>query len=233
MNLTKTLRSQGYDLIGGPIRNHNALQLWLKEPSEEAQYQYATVGHAFVSPVVLTEIESPSLAVNATTKDEYGFNIGLTVLDELLKSIGLATLELSAKLKFGKTVTISYDHALTRECTRGNVEDYLSQADFVHANPVLLKHANRNRILIITGVIMAKNLLVDIETDFTVDAAVVAELNKVATGKLNFSIASNTKLKMTSSGDQYFPIAVKAYRIDFDRNVFQRLTLMTDNRNIF
>lgn len=233
MNLTKSLRKQGYDLIGGPVRNHNVLQLWLKEPSEEAQYQYANISYALSSSIALVEIENPALAVNETTKDDYGFNIGITVLDELLKSMGLGTLALSSKLASGKTVSLSYDEAITKECTRGNLEDFLATADFIHPNPILLKHANRNHMLVVAGVILAKNLIVDIETDFALGADLIASLNKIASGKLDFSIASSTKLKMRSTTDQYFPIAVKAYRMDFDGNRFQQLTLLTDNRNIF
>ncbi len=233
MTLTKELKSQGYDLINGPVRNHKPMQLWLKEPSEEVQFQYAHISHAFVSKVDLVEIENPALSVNASTKDEYAFNIGISVLDGLLKAIGLGTLDLSAKLKSGKTVTISYNNAISKECTRGNMEDYLATADFVHANPILLKHANRNRILVITGVITAKNLIVDIETDFSVNAELVADLNKLASGKLDFSISADNKLKMLSNGDYYSPVAVQAHRMDFDKNVFNGLTLVTDDGNTF
>ncbi len=233
MTLTKILRTQGYDLIDGPVRNHKLLQLWLKEPLEEVQYQYASISHAFVSKVALIEFENPALSINSTTKDEYGFNIGITVLEELLKAIGLGTLELSSKFKSGKMVTVSYKDVISRECIRGNIEDYLSTADFIHANPILLKHANRNRILVITGVILAKNLIVDIETDFSLNAKLVVALNEAASGKVEFNVSANHKLKMLSVGDNYFPIAVKAYRVDFDRNVFKSLTLVTDDGTTF
>lgn len=97
----------------------------------------------------------------------------------------------------------------------------------------LTKILRQNRLLWITGLLLAKNLTVEIETDFSLDAELVASLNKLASGKLDFSMASNSNLKMLSSSDQYFPIAVKAYRIDFDKNIFQSLTLITDNRTIF
>ena len=58
-------------------------------------------------------------------------------------------------------------------------------------------------------------------------------LNEVAGGKLDFTISNTRKLKMISSGENYFPIAVKANRIDFDRSVFKNLILVTDNRNLF
>ena len=233
MRLTKFLSDAGYDLIEGPIRNHKPLQLWLKQPFNEAELYYASIEHAFKSDVILTEIENPALNVTSTQKDDYGFNIGITLLEEILKTMGLGTVEISAKIKSGKTVTISYDNSITKEYAVGNIGDYLSSADFKHTNPSLLKNANRNNILIVTGTVFAKNLVVDIETDFALDAALVASLNDVASGKLDFTMSSQSKLKMVSSGGSYFPIAVKASRIDFDRSVFKKLILVTDGRNIF
>jgi len=233
MKLTQFLSNQGYDLIEGPVRNHKPLQLWLKKAFSEAELYYATIDHAFKSEVVLAEIENPALNVTTNHKNEYGFNIGITLLEEILMSLGLGTFEISAKIKSGKTVTVSYDNSITKEYAVGNIEEYLFSADFIHANPLLLKNANRNLILIITGTVFAKNLVVDIETDFSIDASLIANLNQLADGKLDFSMNSNNKLKMVSSGSSYFPIAVKASRIDFDRSIFKKLNLITDDRNIF
>ena len=233
MKLTKYLSAQGYDLIEGPVRSHKTLQLWLKKPFDEAQLYYASIEHAFKSNVVLTEIENPALNVDTTQKDDYGFNIGITLLDEILKTLGLGTFEISTKIKSGKMVTISYENSITKEYAIGNLEEYLFGADFLHPNPSLLKIANRNNILLITGTVFAKNLVVNIETDFTLDTNLIASLNAIAEGKLEFSTSGQSKLKMISNIGIYFPIAVKASRIDYDRSRFQKLIMVTDNINIF
>lgn len=233
MKLTKFLRDQGYDLIEGPVRNHKPLQLWLKQIFNETELYYASVDQAFKSAITLDEIENPALNVDSSKKDNYAFNIGITLLEEILKSLGLGSFELSAKIKSGKTVTISYDNSITKEYAIGNIVSYLSSADFIHPNPSLLKNANRNNILVITGIVFAKNLVVSIETDFSLDAALVASLNNIADGKLDFTMSSGNKLKMVSSGNSFFPIAVKASRIDYDKSVFKKLILVTDNRNFF
>lgn len=233
MKLTKFLRDQGYDLIEGPVRNHKPLQLWLKQIFNETELYYASVDQAFKSAITLDEIENPALNFDSSKKDNYAFNIGITLLEEILKSLGLGSFELSAKIKSGKTVTISYDNSITKEYAIGNIESYLSSADFIHPNPSLLKNANRNNILVITGIVFAKNLVVSIETDFSLDAALVASLNNIADGKLDFTMSSGNKLKMVSSGNSFFPIAVKASRIDYDKSVFKKLILVTDNRNFF
>jgi hypothetical protein len=233
MKLTKYLSDQGYDLIEGPVRNHKPLQLWLKQPLDEAQLYYASIEHAFKSDIVLTEIENPTLNVNGTQKDDYGFNIGITLLEEILRTLGLGSLEITSKIKSGKTVTISYENSITKEYAIGNIEEYLYSADFLHPNPSLLKNANRNNILLITGTVFAKNLVVDIENNFALDAALVASLNDLADGKLDFTVTNQNTLKMTSNVGVYFPIAVKANRIDFDRSRFKKLILITDSNNIF
>ena len=85
MKLTKFLREQGYDIIEGPVRNHKPLQLWVKQIFNETELYYAHVGQAFSSTIALEEIENTNLSIDATKKDEYGFNIGITLLDEILK----------------------------------------------------------------------------------------------------------------------------------------------------
>jgi hypothetical protein len=106
-------------------------------------------------------------------------------------------------------------------------------ADFLHPNPSLLKNANRNYILVISGIVFAKNVIVDIETDFALDTNLTASLNEIASGKADFSINAQKKLKMVSNTDTLFPIAVKASRIDFDKSRFKKLKLVTDTSDIF
>lgn len=233
MKLTHFLKEQGYDLIEGPIRNQKTLQLWLKKMVDEAELYYSNVNQAFVSQIQLNEIENQALTINTTKKDEYGFNIGITLLEDILKSLGLGNFELSSEVKSGKTVTISYDNSITKEVAIGELESYLSNADFCHPNPSLLKNANRNNILIITGVVFAKNLVVEIETDFNLDAKLIVKLNEIAEGKLNFTMNSQTKLKMVSSGNSFFPVAIKASRIRFHKSSFKGLSLITDSLDIF
>lgn len=233
MKLTKYLREAGYDMIGGPVRNHKPLQLWLKQAFNEADLYYSDINHAFSSSVSLTIVEDPALSISTTKNDEYGFNIGISLLEEILKSIGLGAFDLSAKIKSGKKVTISYDNSVTKVIPVGEITNYLATADFKHPNPVLLKNANRSNILIITGAVFAKNLTVEIETDFNLDVDLVAKLNTAADGKLDFTMNTTQKLKMVSDSVTPFPIAVKANRIDFDRGTFKNLKLVTDTMNIF
>ena len=233
MKLTNFLSEQGYDLIEGPVRNHKPLQLWLKKPFDEAQLYYDNISHAFKSDVVLNEIENAALNVDYTKKDEYGFNIGITLLGEILKTLGLGTFGLTSKIQSGKSVTISYGNSVTKEYTIGNLEEYFYSADFLHPNPSLLKNINQNYLLLTTGTVFAQNLVVDIETDFTLNAAFVGSLNDVADGKLDFSTNGLNKLKMNSNIGISFPIAVKASRIDYDRSRFKKLSQVTDSNNIF
>jgi len=233
MNLSKYLRDAGYDLIEGPLRNHKLLQLWLQQPGNEAELYYSEIHHAFTSPVQLTIMEDPAFSVDATKTNAYGFNIGVSLLDEILQSIGLGNLELSAKVQSGKKVTVGYDNSVTNIVAVGEVENYLSEADFKHPNPVLLRNANRNNILVITGVVMAKNLVVEIAPDRNWDAGLDAALNQAADGKLEVTISSRQNLKMVSGGNTLFPVAIKANRIDFNNGIFRRLHPVTDTRNFF
>ena len=233
MKLTNFLSEQGYDLIEGPVRNHKPLQLWLKKPFDEAQLYYDNINHAFKSNIVLNEIENAALNVDYTKKDNYVFNIGITLLGEILKTLGLGTFEITSKIQSGKSVTISYENSVTKEYTIGNLEEFFYGADFLHPNPSLLRNINQNYILLTTGTVFAQNLVVDIETDFTLNAGFVASLNETSEGKLDFSTSNLNQLKMTSNVGISFPIAVKASRIDYDRSRFKKLIQVTDTNNIF
>ncbi|WP_041823510.1 hypothetical protein [Leadbetterella byssophila] len=85
--------------------------------------------------------------------------------------------------------------------------------------------------MVITGVVLAQDLNVEIETDFDLDISLQAELNTMVDGKVVFDIDSNRKLKMVSKSNNFFPIAVKANRIDFDKGAFSKLKLVTDKIN--
>jgi hypothetical protein len=233
MNLTKTLRKQGYDLISGPIRNHQLLQLWLKTPFNDVELYYAHLDHAFTSTVALKSIENPSLQIDATIKDTYGFNIGMSLLQELLNSLGLGAFELSLEVASGKKISISYKGAITREVPIGELENYFSNADFKHPNKALLRNANRDQLLLITGVLFAKNLVVDIETDVAIDPDLIVKLTDLVAGELNFSKQGSHSLQMVSSGKSFFPIAVKASRVYFDKGHFEKTYLISDNRLFF
>ena len=233
MQLTNYLKEQGYDLIGGPVRNHKLLQLWVKKTFDEAELYYSSIDHAFTSNVVLKEIENPALSVSQSTVNDYNYNIGITVLDDILKSLGMSNLDLSTVVRGGKKVTISYDNSVTREVPSGEIANYFNNADFVHPNPDLLRNANKNNILIVSGIVSAKNLVVEIDTENEIDASLLVNFTTLFDGKIDISISNKKHLKMVSSAAVHFPIAVKANRLQYQKGEFTGLRLITDNRNLF
>jgi hypothetical protein len=233
MNLKKELRQSGYDFIDSPIRNHKPLQLWLKKPFNSAELYYENISHAFVSDVILNTYHDEALTVDYGQKQEYKFNIGITVLEDLLTSLGLGNLGVGVKFKGGKKVSISYNNSKTISIASGEISNYLSTADFKHPNRELMRNANKDNIIVISGILTAKDLKATIETNSDITAELEAELLKVADGKLDFYIISEKKLEMISEGNSSFPIAVKANRIDFDKGEFSKMTIVTDNRYFF
>lgn len=233
MQLTHYLSKAGYDLVDGPARNHKPLQLWLKQGFNRPELYYETIHHAFASNIDLKVQEDKSLTVDNDKKDEYAFNIGITMLDELLKAIGLASADLTSKIKSGRKLGVSYKNAITKTVPLGDITHFLSSADFVHPNPALLKNANQNNLLLITGVLYAQQLVVEIETSLGTDQKWVAVMKDELKGKFELSVDQSEKLKMVADTKDYFPVAVKASRLDFDKGQFKGLLQVTDNRNFF
>ena len=233
MNLKKVLRQSGYDIIDSPIRNHKPLQLWLQKPNNAIELYYEHISHAFVSEVKLKIIEDKALKVSYGQEQDYKFNIGITVLEELLSSLGLGNLGLAASFNGGKKVSISYNNSKTLTVASGEISNYLSTADFKYPNREFMRNVNRDNILIVSGVLMARNLKATIETDKNISAKVEAQLIEAVEGKVDFKLISDNKLEMISEGNAPFPIAIKANRIDYDKGEFKKMKIVTDNRFFF
>jgi hypothetical protein len=85
-NLQQHLSEAGYDLIDGPIRNHKPLQLWLKQGFNQPELYYTDILHAFNSSIKLRPTKDPSLSISDVHKNEYAFQIGLTLLQSWMQS---------------------------------------------------------------------------------------------------------------------------------------------------
>lgn len=228
MNLTQSLRNEGYDYIDSLVRNHKLGQLWLRKNFNEPELYFERVTDAFSSDVALEEILNPALNVDFSQQNTFKFNIGMTVLEETLTSIGMSQLGLSTKLSTGKSVSIKFDHTLSKEYALGNMEHFFQEADFVRPSPSLLRNANKNFILFVSGLIEAENLIAEINTDKEISAEVVAELTEAAKGTASFDLTKKTILKMTSDPGQRFPVAVKAHRLFYDKGVFGQMKLISN-----
>ena len=231
-SLQQYLREAGYDLIDGPVRNHKLLQLWLKESFNQPELYYANILHAFSSNKKIRVTKDPGLDIKDTHKNDYAFQIGITMVQDWMQSIGMSPIDFSSAFIGGKKVTISYRNAISEVVPTGNLTDFLSDADFLHPNPVLLRNANRNNLLVITGVVTAEQLVAEMETEVKINSKIINNLKKLSGNKIDFTSTKNNTLKMIA-GTGRFPVAVKANRIDFDKGRFNGLQLLTDGRDFF
>ena len=233
MNLKKELQQSGYDLINSPIRNHKLLQLWLKKSNNVVDLYHENIADALISEIGLKIIEDNALSVNYNFTQDFEFNVGITVLDALLSTLGLGDLGLNTILKTGKKMSLSYDHSKTLTVASGEISNYLTTSRFKYQNNEFIRNANRDNILIISGVLMARDLKSIIETDMDINAEIETQLTQVAKGKIGFKQLSGNKLELISEGNNPFPIAVKAHRLYWKNDKFDKMTIVTDNRFFF
>lgn len=232
--LAKKLRDQNYDLIEGSVRNHGLLQVWRKLEFQPIERFYTHVTHAFESDTVtLVPRTSTGLDVSSEDKEEYKFNIGLSVLEELLETLGLGELDLDVNFSKGKSVKISYDDVEVNEVDLGDAFNFFVSADFKHSNRRLLKQLNRDRMILITGVVSAKNLKVEIETESAIEVGLDVKLNQIVDARVKFERTSDNKLVMQASDTNPLPIAVQAHRIIYHKGEFVDLRMVSDNRTLF
>ena len=177
--------------------------------------------------------ENSALKVSSRYKNEYRFNVGMSLLEPLLSAFGLGNLSLETLISSGKSVGVSYEGSESEELVMGSLENYLHQADYLHPNPSLFSHSNKDQILLISGVLWAKNLVITIETDIEISPSLIVKLDKKTDGKLNTFKKNDKVLKLVSEGKMPFPIAVKANRLYFDKGHFKGSNLVTDSRSLF
>lgn len=137
------------------------------------------------------------------------------------------------KIKSGKKIAISYDNATSIEYPTGEIDDYFVNADFNHANLPLLKNANRNNILVVTGIIYAQSFKANFETNYTIEDNLLAEIKDLASGKIDFTKNSNSTLDMSVNGNLNIPIAVKANELVYTKGHFKKTKLLTDEEDLF
>lgn len=87
--------------------------------------------------------------------------------------------------------------------------------------------------MVITGLLRAKVIQIEIESDRNLYTELEAKLTKHFESNMEVSRASNNKLVMKTTQARDYPIAVKASHINFDEGQFVNTLLYTDNRHLF
>jgi hypothetical protein len=233
MDLIKHLSKSGYDLIDGPIRNHQPLQLWLKQGANRPELYFEHITQVFKHPKELVVDQDLTMNVEATHQVEHDFTVGVAVLKDLMLGIGGTPFDISTGIQTGQKISIKYKDAYTASVGIGSLTSFLAESNLVEQNENFIRQLNSNNVLLISGVVFAKQLVMDIATDRDLDVSWVAKLKNAKDPKLSFSLENKRQLKMTTNGAKEFPIAIKASRLDFDQGKFKGMRLVTDNRNFF
>ncbi len=230
--LVKHLKDAGYDLIDGPVRNQDLLQLYLKRPAKKIELLFDEMLQAFDGDTKISVKEDNALSINSSMSVSYDFKAGMSAINDSLQAFKIGNVSLDAEIKKGKEVNISYDSSITRVVPTGEIMQFLSDARLKASNDRFLKDMNQNNLIVVTGVVFAKNFVAEIKTESDVNIdALVASAN--GNGKVSFQRQSNNSIKMVSEGDSLIPIAIKANRIKFNKDKFSDLHLVSDSRDLF
>ena len=232
-DLSKNLEKEGYDLIDGTLREQRLLQVWRKRFNNPIESLASSIHHIFNSKVNLSTTISPALDIVSNASQELKFNIGLTVLEDILSKSNLGKFDLGTKISSGKKVEISYSNSFSETVVQLDLENFLATSDFVHPNPGVLKDLNRENLIVITGVVYAKNLKATIESESEISASIDTEINAVVGGKISLSRESNTKIVLSAPLGETFPIALKYHKMKFRDGIFRKLELVSDSKDWF
>lgn len=233
MNLKKELSRMGYDLITGPVRDQDVLQLWLKKDLNPPVPYKPNIGDLITSDVVLTPEEKPALDINYGHQSEFDFHLGINALSGLLSKLGIAKLDITGNANRGKRVLMSYGGCSTLTVYQGDLVDFIGSGSLKSNSRPTKIDLMKDNMLVISGVYLAADVKVVFETEGDWSANVEGKLSAQADGKASFKLHNQKKLEMTSEGNTPFPIAVMANRLIWDNNGFKKLRPVGDNRNLF
>lgn len=234
MNVIQTLRTGGYDFIDSPLRSHKPLQLWLKKNDSIVEFYSNDFRNQLISSKPLTKVELPMLTIDFASSIDFKFNLGLSFLDKLLDKLGLENLGIDFAFEGGREIKISYKDPVCYGYELEELQEYLTNSDVKpNSNKLFIDNLNNNDILLIGAVLFAKNIKIEITTSTNFSIETKAKLSDKLDSSFVVEYKNEQKLTLSSKNDLLLPIAVKAYRLDFDHSVFSNMRLITDHRRFF
>ena len=234
MNVIQTLRTAGYDFIDSPLRSHQPLQLWLKKNDSIVEFYSNDFRNQLISSKPLTKVELPMLTIDFASSIDFKFNLGLSFLAKLLDKLGLENLGIDFVIEGGREIKISYKDPVCYGYELDELQEYLSNSDVKpNSNKLFIDNLNNNDILLIGAVLFAKNIKIEITTSTNFSLETKAKLSDKLDSSFVVEYKNEQKLTLSSKNDLLLPIAVKAYRLDFDHSVFSNMRLITDRRRFF
>jgi hypothetical protein len=75
----------------------------------------------------------------------------------------------------------------------GKLIEFFSKADFIHPNPILMRNANRNHLIIISGIVSAEQLVVEFDADSKLTSKQIIALNKASNNKVDVGVTKSKK----------------------------------------
>lgn len=232
MTLEDTLQKQSYDLIQGPVRDQELLQIWRK-PKLDTISIYGSLVKVFKKEFQATAKINHALNLDSSIKTVFDFNAGIKFLEDALAQFNIPNANIGNKIKGGKTITISYDNSFSQEYELVDLIYYFTEID-VHGLAVpIKKDLNNNNFIVITGLVFAKNLKMVIDTNSNIEANLETELSNIGNGNLKAQRTADNQISMNVSSDQNLPIAIKAFRIKYEKDNYKDLICVTDNRDFF
>jgi hypothetical protein len=233
MSLKETLQKQNYDLIQGPVRNQDLLQVWMKKSFDQITIHRKSISKIFDQPFAGEPLVNKAMSIVSDESETFDFSSGINFVKNALHQFDIMDVDIEGHIKNGKSVTVRYDNSYTKEFTAGAIADYLSHVTFDAENRSLQKQLNRDNLIVVAGVVFAKNLNVKIEATSDDDVGLETKLNQFGSAKVKIAKIDEHEIDMMVDSDEDFPIAIKAYRMKFRNDRFTGLKLVSDNRNFF
>lgn len=248
MNLEKELKKQGYDLIKGSVRNQKLLQIWNKNGNDPITYYgcFRTEGKDSIMKSLYPSFNDLNISstINDNTLDSNVLQMLCAERTKMNGAFGATFLSKILGKDYSNTVdglfskqndlTMSYKQVFSQVVPKGKIDVFFSQANLDHLPKVLTKDWNRKNMYIISSLILAKEIMIENNGSFDLDIeAHLSNASELSNGQFSIETNSNSSFSMSFQDDFALPVAVKAYRLDFNNNNYKKARMVTDNKNFF
>ena len=232
MSLERKLREANYELIDNPIRNKRELQLWVNKLMDKPTLYCEHINDIFRNSMELTPLHSPGLSINSSDVKTHQFTTGISLVKNVLDKMNLGKGDIDSIIKTGRSVQISYDKSEVPEYPKYMLEKYIIESEFDRNNHLLKEDLNRDNILLISGMVYAKNFSAKIETNFDITTTIEADLKQILNSKVEVGVTDKNILMIKAEDEERIPIAVQIFKLRFKRGEFKGMRLITDKLNL-
>jgi hypothetical protein len=216
------LSALGYSVVSLPSSDIKPGQTLLRTGKKDLTRlgDLATIMNMGSNPLPIPSMDNLApTGVSGQQSSSVKFDIGVSILGNILKALAGTSLDVSLGFKNTKSVTFAYLDVLEDHIALDQLDQYLSTADIKPGQNTVRDAFIHDNIFVLTSTIKSQKITVTAQGDTGVSAKVdVPVIQNIASGKLGLDVSKSAQGQITFSGNKPVIFGFKAAEIFADDN---------------